>query len=347
MARGCARPVPAHVPRRGRRARLDGDRRPARHRRRLRRSPGLRRVGDRPRAGGAGLPRGDRRPARLPDHGRPAPSRASRALRRHHRRRHGLARQPLHGPEAAPVRRRLHAGRGGGQAARQGGIGLRPAGPRGLRADHAHRDRGGRGLAPANRPLRLLGGPHPPFGARGQRRRPARLRPGGEAHRRDRPAARLGRGRLRPRRRAGNGDRRRRPGHGGAGRAEPKDARPPGLRGGGPGQAHLRLLLEALPPRAQPRERPGDGAAPRPRQGRAARGGERAHAAALPPRSSTRSTSSPSPATPTPPTAGPTSRRWSRSAGAWPSCAAAPPAAPSAASPSTRGATSPRAATGA
>ena len=62
--------------------------------------------------------------------------------------------------------------------------------------------------------------------------------------------------------------------------AGPEDARAPRLRGGGAGQAVLRPFLEALPPRAQPRERPGDGAAARARGRRAARGGERAHAAA-------------------------------------------------------------------
>ena len=281
MSRGYVPEVPAHAPRRGRRARLGRDRRAARHRRRLRRPPRLRGLGRRPGARGAGLPGGNRRPAALGHARGPASPGAPPPPRRHHRGCDGFPGQPLHGPQAPPLRRRLHARRGGGPAPRPGGDGLRPAGAPGLRADDADRHRRRGSLAPAHRPLRLLGRPGAAVGPRRQRRRPARLRAGGEAHRRDRPAARLRGGRLRARRRAGNRDGRGGPGDGGPGGARAEDARPPGLRGGGPGQAHLRPLLEALPPRAQPRERAGDGAAPRPRQGRAPRGGERADAAAL------------------------------------------------------------------
>ena len=234
-------------------------------------------------------------------------------------------------------------GRRGGPAARPGGDGLRAAGAPGLRADHAHRDRRGRGLAPAHRPLRLLGRPGAAVGPRataaptcsstGRGRSPSSRSPGGS------PRARTS--------------------------AASSTCRAPRWRWptwpwpastGGPAKT---LVLPAFEEVAQDKrtfaffsklyhlEHNHENA--RVMVQRHGRGRAERHVVVnepMPPPTTEEldadRTSCPSSARPTRATAGPTSRRWSRSAGAWPSCAAAPPAAPSAASPSTRGATCPR-----
>ena len=118
--------------------------------------------------------------------------------------RDGLDGEPLHRAQAAALRRRVHAGRGGGATAGSRGDGVRAALPRGVRAGDAHRARRDRGLAPEDRALRLLGRPScRPCSC--LRRGSARVRARREAGSGDRAPARLRRGHLQPRGRRGHG----------------------------------------------------------------------------------------------------------------------------------------------
>jgi hypothetical protein len=93
---------------------------------------------DRPRAGGAGLPRRHHRAARLAERRAVQGAGQAEPVLRRDRRQHGFDDQPLHGRPQDPQRRRLHAGRRGRQAARPRGHRLQPALPRSVQG-RAHR----------------------------------------------------------------------------------------------------------------------------------------------------------------------------------------------------------------
>jgi hypothetical protein len=169
--------VPAHHAGRDARARLGRARRLAHQRRRVRRSPCVRRGPHRPLPRGSGLSGGHHQSAALGSTRRRAPHGGAAPLRGHHRGQPRLDAQQADRAEEDAVRRSVLAGRCRGHAPQPGDHRVREPGARGD-ARGAHRDRRHRGLASAHRPLRLLVRLGAALGAARQQGGPHHLRDG-------------------------------------------------------------------------------------------------------------------------------------------------------------------------